>query len=61
MDGEAAQQNQTNPDEAKPERKSSEGILEEDEESDGPDLSSSLLDKKQLLIKMLEKQSGGAK
>ena len=42
--------------EVKPDRKSSEGQVEDDEESDEP-----ILDKKQLLYKMLEKQTGGAK
>ena len=54
MDGEAVPKNQA--EEAKPERKSSEGFVEDDEESDEP-----ILDKKQLLYKMLEKQTGGAK
>lgn len=62
MDGEAEAQvqapneNQTPTDDAKPDRKSSEGFIDDDEESDEP-----ILDKKQLLYKMLEKQTGGAK
>lgn len=48
MDGEAVADDKV--EEIKPDRKSSEGFVEEDEESDEP-----ILDKKQLLYKMLEK------